>query len=233
MRLHAGTSGYSYAEWRGTFYPEAMPAAQMLAFYAARFDTVEINNTFYRMPKAPMLETWAAQVPESFLFALKAPAWITNRKSLDGVGRDAAHFCEVASTLGARLGPLMFRLPRMDAAHVRELVDALPAGPRVAVDIPDPSWCDDEVYAILRERDVAVCIADTDEVADPAALLVPTASWGYLRLRRASYSRKMLKEWRARIEAQAWKEAFVFFKHEDEGKGTRFAGEILGLGSRA
>ena len=231
MRLHVGTSGYSYAEWKGNFYPEGTPAAKMLAFYAEHFDTVEINNTFYRMPQPPMLEKWTAQVPESFLFALKAPQRITHQKKLVDVAGDVGHFCDVAATLGPRLGPLLFQLPpffRKDTAKLRDFLATIPASPRVAMEFRHDSWCDNEVYDILRERDVAICLSDTDEVTDPAALVVPTASWGYLRLRRAEYGEGMLAEWRARIEAQPWDRAFVFFKHEDEGKGPKFAREFLG-----
>ena len=232
MRLHVGTSGYSYAEWKGTFYPEGMPAAKMLAFYAEQFGTVEINNTFYRMPEAKMLEKWTTQVPESFLFALKAPQRITHQKKLVDVDDDVRHFCDVATTLGSRLGPLLFQLPpfaRKDAAKLQAFLATLPPAPRVAMEFRHPSWCDDEVYELLRERDVAICLSDTDEVEDPATLIVPTASWGYLRLRRTDYTADMLAQWRRRIESQPWEEAFVFFKHEDEGKGPKFAREFLAV----
>ncbi|HEV2720254.1 MAG TPA: DUF72 domain-containing protein [Thermoanaerobaculia bacterium] len=231
MRLHVGTSGYSYAEWKGTFYPEGMPAAKMLAYYAERFGTVEINATFYRMPRVSMFEKWMTQVPESFLFALKAPQRITHMKKLVDVGDDVRYFCDVAATLGPRLGPLLFQLPpfaHKDVEKLRSLLATLPAGPRVAMEFRHDSWCDNEVYDVLRERDVAVCLSDTDDVADPAALMVPTASWGYLRLRRTEYAEGMLGAWRERIEAQPWDQAFVFFKHEDEGKGPQFAREFLG-----
>src|ERR1043166_9242875 len=156
MRLHAGTSGYSYAEWKGTFYPDGMPASKMLAFYARHFDTVEINNTYYRMPRPAMLATWAAQVPDSFLFALKAPVWITQKAREDAVGQ----FCDVAATLGSRLGPLLFRFQPTegkDVGRLRDFLAMLPAGPRVAMEFRYDSWFDDDVYAVLRERDVAVC----------------------------------------------------------------------------
>jgi uncharacterized protein YecE (DUF72 family) len=231
MRLHVGTSGYSYAEWKGNFYPEGMPAAKMLAFYAGHFDTVEINATFYRMPQPSMFEKWNAQVPESFLFALKAPQRITHFKKFVDVDSDVAYFCDVTTTLGPRLGPLLFQLPpflRKDAEKLRAFLATIPGTPRVAMEFRHDSWCDDEVYAILRERNVAICLSDTDEVTDPAALVVPTATWGYLRLRRTEYTPALLAEWRQRIEAQPWDEAFVFFKHEDEGKGPKFAREFLG-----
>jgi uncharacterized protein YecE (DUF72 family) len=232
MRLDVGTSGYSYAEWKGAFYPEGMAAAKMLAFYAEQFGTVEINNTFYRMPEAKMLEKWATQVPESFLFALKAPQRITHHKKLIDVDDDVRHFCDVATTLGSRLGPLLFQLPpffRKDVAKLQTFLATLPPAPRVAMEFRHPSWCDDEVYNLLRGRDVAICLSDTDEVTDPASIVVPTASWGYLRLRRTEYANGMLAQWRRRIESQPWDEAFVFFKHEVEGKGPKFAREFLGV----
>ena len=230
MRLHVGTSGYSYGEWKGNFYPEGMPAAKMLAFYAGQFDTVEINATFYRMPRTSMFEKWNAQVPETFLFALKAPQRITHFKKLVDTDGDVAYFCDVAATLGPRLGPMLFQLPpvfRKDTEKLRAFLATIPGAPRVAMEFRHDSWSDDEVYAILRERNVAICLSDTDEVADPAALVVPTASWGYLRLRRTEYTPDTLAEWRERIEAQPWDEAFVFFKHEEEGRGPRVAREFL------
>ena len=231
MRLHVGTSGYSYAEWKGNFYPDGMPASKMLAFYAGQFDTVEINATFYRMPQPSMFEKWMAQVPESFLFALKAPRWITQQKTLVNAGAGVARFWEAAATLGSRLGPLLFRLPaflQKDTEALRSFLPMIPATARVVMEFLDDSWLDDEVYAVLREHNAAICLSDTDEVTDPAALVVPTATWGYLRLRRTEYTPAMLAEWRERIEAQPWDEAFVFFKHEDEGRGPKFAREFLG-----
>jgi len=232
MRLHVGTSGYSYTEWKGVFYPEKMPGAKMLDFYAERFDSVEINNSFYRVPETKTLEKWLTQVPESFTFVLKAPQKITHQKKLINCGPDVDFFFKVAETLGEKLGPVLFQLPpfaRKDVAKLRDFIAVLPPDRRVAFEFRHASWCDEEVYSILRDRDAAICLADTDEVTDRDALVIPTASWGYLRLRRTEYAEGELEAWRERVERQPWGEAFVFFKHEDEAKGPRFATAFLAL----
>lgn len=232
MRTIAGTSGYSYKEWKGIFYPEALPAAKMLSFYAAHFGAVEINNTFYRMPEAKTLEKWRAEVPEDFRFVLKAPQRITHQKKLTGVEDDVRHFLEVSSTLGPALGPLLFQLPpyqKKDVGRLREFLALIPRAVRMALEVRHDSWLDDEVYSLLRDHDVALCLSDTDDVADPDALIVRTAGWGYLRLRRTEYSDADLAAWKSRIEAQPWSEAWLFFKHEDEAKGPAFARRYLAL----
>src|SRR3954454_24783486 len=191
MRIRVGTSGYSYKEWEGTFYPDDLPATKMLAYYGERFDSVEINNTFYRMPDAKMVAKWGEQVPDGFTFVLKAPQRITHQKRLVGAGDDLRELFGAGGVLGSKLGPVLFQLPpfsRKDALKLREFVAILPVDRRVAFEFRHDSWFDDEVYAILRDRDIALCAADTDEVADPDSLVVPTASWGYMRLRRTEYA---------------------------------------------
>lgn len=234
MRLTVGTSGYSYKEWKGTFYPSDLPAAKMLSFYANHFGSVEINNTFYRMPEAKTLVKWASEVPEDFTFVLKAPQRITHQKKLTGVEDDLHYFVDVAvDSLGPKLGPMLFQLPpyfRKDAATLRDFLRRLPRERRVALEVRNETWLDEEIYSILREHDVALCLSDTDEVVDPDQIVVPTASWGYLRLRRTEYSDDQLSGWRRRIGAQAWSDAYVFFKHEDEGKGPAFAKRFLAVG---
>ena len=230
MRLIVGTSGYSYKEWKGTFYPDDLPAAKMLPFYATQFRTVEINNTFYRMPEEKTLLKWAGEVPDDFTFVLKAPQRITHQKRLSGAEDDVRHFLEVASVLGPRLGPLLFQLPpyfKKDVEKLHSFFQAIPRGTRVALEVRHDSWLTDDVYTVLRENDAAFCLSDTDEVADPDKLLVPTSSWGYLRLRRTEYTDADLQAWRKRVDAQAWSDAYVFFKHEDEGKGPAFAKRFL------
>lgn len=232
MRTIVGTSGYSYKEWKGIFYPEALPAAKMLSFYASHFGAVEINNTFYRMPEAKTLEKWRGEVPGDFRFVLKTPQRITHQKKLVGVEEDVRHLLEVASTLGAQLGPLLFQLPpyqKKDVAKLRDFLALVPRGVRTALEVRHDSWLDDEVYALLREHDVALCLSDTDDVADPDALIVQTAGWGYLRLRRTEYSDADLAAWKNRIAAQPWTDAWLFFKHEDEAKGPAFAKRYLAL----
>jgi uncharacterized protein YecE (DUF72 family) len=232
MRLIVGTSGYSYKEWKGTFYPDDLPAAKMLPFYAGHFESVEINNTFYRMPEEKTLEKWAGEVPDHFTFVLKAPQRITHQKKLNDAGDDVRRLFEIAATLGPKLGPVLFQLPpylRKDAARLREFIGVVPREPRIGFEFRHESWMDEEVFDILRRRDAALCASDTDEVADADALLVPTASWGYQRLRRTDYSDAQLQAWRDRIARQSWSEAYVFFKHEDEGKGPAFAKRFLAL----
>ncbi|HXH94816.1 MAG TPA: DUF72 domain-containing protein [Thermoanaerobaculia bacterium] len=229
MHIRVGTSGYSYKEWKGTFYPDDLQAAKMLPYYGERFDSVEINNTFYRMPDAKMVAKWGEQVPDGFTFVLKAPQRITHQKRLVGAGDDLRQLFEAGEVLGSKLGPVLFQLPpfsRKDALKLREFVAILPPDRRVAFEFRHDSWFDEEIYAILRGRDIALCAADTDEVTDPDALVVPTASWGYMRLRRTEYAPGQLTAWAQRVEKQAWSDAYVFFKHEDEGKGPRFAVEF-------
>ena len=230
MRLIVGTSGYSYKEWKGTFYPSDLPAAKMLPFYAEHFDAVEINATFYRMPEAKTFVKWKGEVPERFTFVLKAPQRITHQKKLADAGDDVRYFYETAATLGDQLGPVLFQLPpylRKDAARLRDFIAVLPRESRVAFEFRHATWLDDEVYDILHGRDAALCASDTDEVSDVDNIFVPTASWGYQRLRRTEYSDEQLQAWRDRIAQQNWSDAYVFFKHEDEGKGPAFAKRFL------
>ncbi|HJQ35953.1 MAG TPA: DUF72 domain-containing protein [Thermoanaerobaculia bacterium] len=222
MRVIVGTSGYSYKEWKGTFYPDDLPASKMLPFYARNFGAVEINNTFYRMPTESLIKKWESEVPEGFTFVLKAPAWIESRASAEVVGK----FFDVASALGSKLGPALFRRHKTDG--LREFLALVPKERRVCVEFREVS-IDEDVLSALREHDAALCIADTDDVEDPDSLLIATASWGYLRLRRTDYSKKQLAAWAKRIAAQQWSHAYVFFKHEDEGKGPVFAKRFLAL----
>ena len=226
MRINVGTSGYSYKEWKGTFYPDDLPAAKMLPYYAERFDSVEINNTFYRMPEAKTLAKWATEVPDGFTFILKAPQRITHQKKLVETSDDIRYLFEVAESLGPKLGPVLFQLPpfsRKDVPRLRDFIATLPHDRRIAFEFRHASWFDEETYDVLRARDVALCAADTDEVTDVDGLVVPTASWGYARLRRTEYAEGELAQWAARVQRQPWSDAYVFFKHEDEGKGPRFA----------
>jgi uncharacterized protein YecE (DUF72 family) len=232
MHLTVGTSGYSYKEWKGTFYPDDLPAAKMLPFYAGHFQSVEINNTFYRMPEAKTLTKWVGEVPDNFTFVLKAPQRITHQKKLNDAADDVRYFFEIAASLGPKLGPVLFQLPpyfRKDAARLRDFIGVVPRDARIGFEFRHASWMDDEVYGILHDRDAALCASETDEVGDIDAILVPTASWGYQRLRRTEYTDDQLQAWRDRIAKQSWSDAYVFFKHEDEGKGPAFAKRFLAL----
>lgn len=224
MRVLIGTSGYSYKQWKGRFYPADLPAEGMLAFYAGRFPTVEINNTFYRMPAAALLSKWEASTPEGFTFVLKAPQRITHQKRLGDVAGDLTYFFEVAGALGSKLGPVLFQLPpymKKDLDRLRAFLDRLPPKPPAAFEFRHPMWSDPDVAALLREKGAALCQADTDE--EPVKELVSTAPWGYLRLRRTAYTDADLAAWAERIRAQPWGDAFVFLKHEDEARGPEFA----------
>jgi uncharacterized protein YecE (DUF72 family) len=232
VRLICGTSGYSYKEWKGSFYPEKLPASKMLEFYASRFNGVEINNTFYRMPEAKTLERWREETPEGFVFVLKAPQRITHQKKLAGAGDDVAYFLDVARSLGGKLGPVLVQLPpylRKDVALLSDFLALFPKDVRVAMEFRHASWDEDDVRAALRDAGAALCAAQTDESAGPEGLVHSTAPWGYARLRKVEYSEDELREWSARIDAQGWSDAYVFFKHEDEARGPAFANRFLEL----
>lgn len=229
MSFHVGTSGYSYPEWKGTFYPAKMPAKQMLGHYAAHFGTVEINNTFYRPPTAQLLESWAAQVPPDFRFVLKAPQEITHVRRLAGADAMVSELVATAAGLKERLGAVLFQLPpnfRKDAPRLREFL-TLVSGCRVAFEFRHPSWFNTETYSLLRQHGAALCLADADD--DLEVPFVATADWSYLRLRRADYDAAALAGWAARLRSQNWREAFVFFKHEDAGAGPRMATQLLDI----
>ena len=229
MRVRAGTSGFSYKEWKGNFYPEKMKEADMLPYYAERFDTVELNNTFYRLPNESTLQQWAARVPEGFRFSLKASRIITHIRRLKEVAEPVAYLYRVTESLGAARGPVLFGLPpnmKQDLDRLRAFLDLVPAGVRTAIEFRHESWHDDVIFDALRERGVALCIAQTAEEETP---VVATAGWGYVRLRREAYDTAELRQWRERIAAQKWDKAFVYFKHEDAGVGPRLAREFLDL----
>jgi uncharacterized protein YecE (DUF72 family) len=228
VRLHLGTSGFAYKEWRGSFYPQDLPADAMLRFYATRLSSVEINNTFYRMPTAALLQRWGQEVPEGFDFVLKAPRRITHVKRLREVGEDVRHLQEVASTLGGKLGPLFYQLPptlKKDLDALRELLAAAGEARRAAFEFRHPSWDGEDTVALLHEHGAAKCLAETDEAETPA---VPGGgTWGYLRLRRQEYGDRQLQAWVGRVQAQPWTDVWVFFKHEDAGRGPALAARFL------
>jgi uncharacterized protein YecE (DUF72 family) len=225
MRVRVGTSGYNYPEWKGSFYPGDMRPAKMLPYYAERFSTVEINATFYRMPTPATVEGWASAVPEAFTFVLKAPQRITHFARLQNIDEAVRRFCDTAGLLGARLGPLFFQLPpnfKKDVSRLGDLLVQLPPDRRAAFEFRHPSWFADDVYDRLRARNAALCIADTEDGSTPA---VSTADWGYLRLRAVDYTDAQLVEWVAtmgRIGGD-WRDAFVYFKHEERGTGPALA----------
>jgi uncharacterized protein YecE (DUF72 family) len=233
MQVLAGTSGYSYKEWLGKFYPDKLPASEMLRYYAGHFRTVEINNTFYRMPAESMLARWITEVPGHFAFTLKAPRRITHEKRLRDAGPDVTEFLRRASTLGDNLGVLLFQLPpflRKDLPRLRDFLGLLPSGPRVAFEFRHASWQDDDVYETLRARAAMLCVTDTDTGDTP---FVATSDWGYLRLRRTHYDDADLRAWVERIAALPLARTYVYFMHEDEALGTRFAQRFMELAGPA
>jgi uncharacterized protein YecE (DUF72 family) len=230
MELLAGTSGYSYKAWKGSFFPEKIAADAMLRYYAERFPTVEINSTFYRMPAEGMLARWAAEVPERFAFTLKAPQRITHQRRLKEAQGDVAEFLRRAALLGPKLGPVLFQLPpffKKDLDVLGDFLGSLPPERPVAFEFRNPGWEDEAVQALLRARGVMLCTVDTDK-GDPPPL-VATAKTGYLRLRRESYTDRDLVDWVRRIAGQPWTRAYVYFKHEGEGAGPRFAARFAEL----
>ncbi|QEL16020.1 DUF72 domain-containing protein [Limnoglobus roseus] len=228
MNFHVGTSGYSYPAWKGSFYPEKLPAKQFLRYYGEQFRAVESNSTFRGMPKPSVLETWAATVPTDFRFALKAPQRITHFQRLNNSAESVAELFDVAATLKDRLGPVLFQLPpnfKKDADRLRGFLALLPAGKRVAFEFRHQSWFDDEVLGLLRGHGAALCLAEAEDELDIP--FVATADWGYLRLRLPDYTDAELKAWVTRLRQQKWQDVFVFFKHEDEGKGPQLAKRFL------
>jgi uncharacterized protein YecE (DUF72 family) len=230
MRFHVGTSGYSYQQWKRSFYPQKLPQKEMLSYYAQRFAAVEINSTFYRMPAPNAVKSWAQQVPDAFRFAFKAPQTITHRKRLKDVEEETNDFLRMAATMKGRRGPLLFQLPpnfKKDLPRLSVFLDLVGKRTLAAFEFRHESWFDEDVFDCLRRKSCALCIADMDD--SPFTELVCTAGWGYVRLRRERYTRKRLGEWIEKMRSQAWEEAYVFFKHEETGTGPRLATRFLEL----
>jgi uncharacterized protein YecE (DUF72 family) len=233
--LRVGTSGYTYPEWKGAFYPADLPAARMLAFYGERFSAVEVNYTFRRMPTAKALGAWSAATPAHFAFVLKAPQRITHFARLANVDDPVRFFCDTARALGPKLGPLFFQLPptfRKDTGRLAQTLALVPPDLRCAFEFRHASWFADDVYEVLHGRNAALCVADNEEGTTPA---VATADWGYLRLRAVEYSDDDLARWVAVVRevGARWSDAFVFFKHEDSASGPRLAARFETLGRAA
>jgi uncharacterized protein YecE (DUF72 family) len=220
-----GTSGYNYPEWKGSFYPADLAAAKMLPYYAARFPTVEINYTFYRMPTEKLVAGWAAQTPSPYQLTLKAPRRITHDSRLKDAGDSVERFCSVALTLGDKLGTLLFQLPpflRKDVALFDAFLPQLPAGVRAAFEFRHASWFDEEIFDRLAARQLAVCIADSEKLSTPIRV---TADYAYFRLRDEGYQPDDIARWADTIarETESCRDVFVYFKHEESGKGPEFA----------
>jgi uncharacterized protein YecE (DUF72 family) len=228
MSVFVGTSGYNYPEWRGTFYPEKFSTDKMLAYYAERFPTVEINYTFYRIPTEKLLAGWAAGTPERFTFTLKAPRRITHDSKLQRVEELTLSFCKIARTLGPKLGVLLFQLPptfKKDAAVLREFTELLPDGTRAAFEFRHASWFDREVFDVLRARNLALCVADSEKMSAPVEI---TADYAYFRLRDEGYQQADIERWAgiiARLDRVT--ASYVYFKHEEQGLGPEFAKRLM------
>jgi uncharacterized protein YecE (DUF72 family) len=231
MRTFVGTSGYNYPEWKGAFYPPRLAPAKMLPYYAGQFSAVEINYTFYRMPSAKTVAGWVEATPPDFTFVLKASRRITHEARLRDVAEPLRHFCDTARGLGDKLGPLLFQLPphfRKDASRLGDVLGQVPPDLRCAFEFRHESWFADDVYERLRSRNAALCIVDHEDGSTPE---VATADWGYLRLRAVQYEDAALARWTGTLRdtGAAWRDAFVFFKHEEGATGPALARRFLAL----
>ena len=230
MKPWIGTSGFQYAEWKGTFYPEDLPAAKMLPFYAEHLATTEINYTFHRIPAAKTIDNWKHLTPENFRFALKAPQKITHWSKLRDCADTLRYFYDVVSALDAKLGPVLFQLPpnfKKDTFILGDFVNGLPGGMRAAFEFRHESWFDEEVFDLLKATKAALCIADSEKLTAPK---VSTATWGYLRLRREDYSKIDIERWVEFVRAQhGWDDVFIYFKHEEAGIGPKLARQMVEL----
>ena len=233
-----GTSGYNYPEWKGSFYPKDLAAAKMLPYYAERFNTVEINYTFYRMPNETLVAGWAAQTPSPWKITLKAPRRITHDSRLKNCGDLVAGFCRVAATLGDKLGALLFQLPpnlKKDVVLFDAFLAELPPRAPAAFEFRNVSWLEDDVFERLKARNLALCVADSEKLSTPSRI---TADFAYFRLRDEGYRPDDIARWAETIrrETVSCRDVYVYFKHEDEGKGPEFATllrERLGAGPAA
>jgi uncharacterized protein YecE (DUF72 family) len=233
-RLLAGASGYSFKEWKGTFYPQDMKPEAMLPWYSERLPTVEINNTFYRMPKVTVLENWAATTPEGFRFSIKASQRITHMSRLKVVSAEEplGYLYRNLAALGAKRGPVLFQLPpnlKKDLPRLAAFLALLPEDHNAAFEFRNDTWFDDEVYDTLKGARAALCLSEREDNAPPP--VVSTAPWGYVRLRLEVYSEDDLKEWARKLEATAWREIFVYFMHEPTAPA--YARQLMEFASRA
>ena len=234
-RLHVGTSGYNFPEWRGSFYPPKLASAKWLEYYAQQLGTVEINYSFYRMPSVKTVAGWDAATPEAFTFVLKAPQRITHFARLRNIDEPLRNFIDLIRKLNAKLGAVLFQLPpnfTKDLARLGDLLTQFPADVRAACEFRHASWWSDDVYDLLRSTNTALCVADTEEGTTP---LVATADFGYVRLRDVGYSEEELVEWLRKLReiGTGWTDAYVFFKHEEQGVGPKLAAQLMQLDTQA
>ncbi len=230
-QLFAGTSGFAYAGWKPNFYPPKLPSAKFLAYYATRLNAVEINYTFRRLPSQSTLENWVAATSAGFVFALKANMRITHVQRLKDAQGATELFFRMVDPLRVvgRLGPVLFQLPpqlRCDLDLLRNYLELLPEGVRCAFEFRHPSWLNDDVYGALRDRNMSLCLAESEKLEIPEVI---SADFVYFRLRKPEYSPADLEEIGAkcgRLVSQD-KDVYLFFKHEESPEGALYAEEML------
>jgi len=232
-KLLAGASGYSFKEWKGSFYPEKIKAEDMLPFYAQHLPTVEINNTFYRMPGVDMLKAWVAATPAHFRFAIKASRRITHiaRLKAEAAADSVEYLYRNLTALGAKRGPVLFQLPpnlKKDLPRLEAFLSLLPDDHRAAFEFRNESWFADDVYDALKAAGASLCLSEREDNAPPP--LVETAPWGYVRLRLETYSDDELAQWARRLEATSWREIHAYFMHEPTAPA--YAGKLMQLAAR-
>jgi len=230
VNWHIGTSGYSYPAWKGSFYPEKLPAKQFLSYYATQFDSVEYNGSFRAMPSEKTIDDWATQTPATFRFVLKSPQKITHLRRLKEAGDDLQQLAACVTKLKKRAAPVLFQLPpnfKQDLVRLELFLKQVKKPVQAAFEFRHESWLNDDTYRLLKKHKAALVVADAEDL--PATPLVPTTSWGYLRLRREKYTDAALGKWIQRIEAMNWKNVYVFFKHEDTGTGPELGKRLLRL----
>src|SRR5450432_159080 len=231
MNYWIGTSGFQYAEWKGTFYPEDLPTSKMLSYFAERLPTTEINYSFHRIPSAKTIEGWYKATPENFKFSLKAPQKVTHWQKLRNCGDTLRYFHQVICDLEKKLGCVLFQLPptlKKDAALLKDFLVDIPDGMRAAFEFRDPGWFSDDIYELLKGKNLALCIADSEKIATPE---IATANYGYLRLRREDYRSADITRWSEVLKKNesGWSDAYVYFKHEESGIGPKLAQQMIEL----
>jgi uncharacterized protein YecE (DUF72 family) len=230
VHVRVGTSGFSYDTWYGSFYPEDLPKNEMLSYYAKHFDACEIHNTFYKMPTPKLVAGWAAQVPDTFSFALKASMKISHMRRLKGTGPAVKEFMKAHAALGASTGPVLVALhpgTKKDVALLEDFCARIPEGVKLAIELAHPTWHSDDVYEVLKARDAAMVAVDD---AERTLVFERTASFGYVRLRRVTYKKKDLESWAQKIADAGFTDSpYVFFKHDDEATGPRLAERFLAV----
>ena len=230
-KIIAGASGFAYKPWKGPFYPDDLPDSEMLSYYAGQLPAVEINNTFYRMPKASVMEDWAAKTPAAFTFAVKASRRITHFARLKDAGEHVAYLFDNLAGLGDKADPVLFQLPpnfKKDLDRLKGFLGVLPPKRRVTFELRHPSWFENDVVEALSQAGAALCVAETN-ADDKRPAITATAGWGYLRLRREGYTKAKLRAWAKAIAKQSWSGAYVFLKHEDKGMAPKLARELMDL----